>query len=167
MAARAGNDSRSLTIEVTSDTEMVMTRTFDAPRALVFKTMTDPELIPRWWGPRNHQTTVEKMDLRPGGEWRFRHTMSNGKWSAFHGVYREVMPSERLVYTFEWEGMPGEVTTESITFEERGGKTTTRNSVTFGSIRARDGHLKNGMEKGAAETMDRFAELLEEAVRQQ
>jgi uncharacterized protein YndB with AHSA1/START domain len=163
MAAGPAKSSSSLALALPSEREIVLTRTFDAPRALVFKTMTDPALIPRWWGPRGLTTIVDKMDFRPGGEWRFIHKTPNGD-TAFRGIYREIVPPERLVYTFEWEGLPGHVSTETVRFEERDGKTTLTNTVVFDSAEDRDGMLRSGMEQGAAETMDRLAELLAEAI---
>ena len=80
--------------------------------------------------------------------------------TAFRGVYCEIVPPERLVYTFEWEGLPGHISTETVTFVERDGKTTLINRVEFASVEDRDGMLRSGMEKGATETMDRLAELL-------
>jgi uncharacterized protein YndB with AHSA1/START domain len=162
MAAHTAGNSSALTVEVLSDLEIVLRRTFDAPRALVFKTMTDPALIPRWWGPHGYTTIVDKMDVRPGGEWRFVHHAPNGHATAFHGVYREIAPPDRLVYTFEWEGMPGHVSTETIRFSERDGKTTMINTVRYASVEDRDGVLNSGMQKGAAETMDRLAALIED-----
>ena len=162
MNASPARNRSALTITLPSDLEIVLTRTFDAPRALVFTTMTDPALIPKWWGPRAYTTTVDKMDVRPGGEWRFVNGMPDGRQTAFHGVYREIAPPSRLVYTFEWEGLPGHVSTETITFDERNGRTTLTNTVRFDSVEDRDGMLRSGMEKGATETMDRLAALLEE-----
>jgi uncharacterized protein YndB with AHSA1/START domain len=162
VAAHTAGSSNALTVDVLSDLEIVLRRTFDAPRALVFKTMTDPALIPNWWGPHGYTTIVEKMEVRPGGEWRFVHRAPNGRETAFHGVYREIAPPERLVYTFEWEGMPGHVSTETVRFEERDGKTTMINTVRYASVEDRDGVLNSGMQKGAAETMDRLAMLVEE-----
>lgn len=137
-----------------------MTRVFDAPRTLVFKAFTDPTLIPKWWGPRGHTTTVDKMDVKPGGVWRFVERDADGNENAFHGVYREVAAPERLVYTFEWEGLPGYVSLEMVTLEERDGKTTVTNTVAFHTVEDRDGMLASGMESGATESMDRLAELL-------
>ena len=159
MPAGPAKSSSTLNIELPSDREILLTRTFDAPRALVFQTMTDPALIPKWWGPRGCMTIVDKMDMRPGGEWRFIHRSPKGD-AAFRGVYREIVPPERLVYTFEWEGLPGHISTETVTFVERDGKTTLINRVEFASVEDRDGMLRSGMEKGATETMDRLAELL-------
>jgi uncharacterized protein YndB with AHSA1/START domain len=143
----------------------VLTRTFDAPRALVFETMTDPALVPKWWGPRGYTTVVDKMDLRPGGQWRFVQGLPDGRQTGFRGVYREITPPERIVYTFEWEGLPGHVSTETVTFEERDGRTTLVNTVRFDSVEDRDGMLRSGMEKGASETMDRLEALLAERVK--
>ena len=111
-------------------------------------------------GPKRLITTVEVMDVRPGGIWRFVQRDPSGKEYAFHGVYHEIVPPERLVYTFKFEGMPGHALLETITLEEHGNKTTLIDTSVFQSVEDRDGMLKSGMEEGAAETMDRFAELL-------
>ena len=87
--------------------EVILTRVFDAPVELLFKAMTDPKAIPQWWGPKNLKTTVDKMDVKKGGIWRYIHTGDNGHEDAFNGVYHEVLNPERLTYTFEWEGLPG------------------------------------------------------------
>jgi uncharacterized protein YndB with AHSA1/START domain len=141
--------------------ELSIVRTFDAPRELVFKAYTDPNLIPRWWGPRIFTTTVDRMDVRAGGVWRFVQRDSGGNEYAFHGVYHEIVPPERIVQTFEFEGMPGHVMLETATFEEHDGKTTVTGHAVFQSVEDRDGELNSGMEEGAAETMDRLEELLE------
>ena len=141
--------------------ELVLTREFDAPRDLVFKVYTDPELLPRWWGPRYLTTTVDKMDVRPGGHWRFVQRAPDGNEYGFHGVYHEVMGPERVVDTFEFEGMPGHVALETTTLEDLGGGRTrlTTHSV-FQSVADRDAAASSGMESGASETMDRLEELL-------
>src|ERR1700730_12752366 len=79
--------------------EIISTRTFDAPRELVFKAMTDPDLVPKWWGPRNLSTRVDKMDVKPGGTWRFIQRDSAGNEFGFHGVYHLVEPPARVVQT--------------------------------------------------------------------
>jgi len=140
--------------------EIVITRDFDAPRDVLFSILTNPDLIPQWWGPRRLVTTVDVMEDRPGGLWRFIQRDSEGNTFAFHGVYHAVAPPERLVYTFEFEGMPGHVTLETVTLEGQGSKTTATNRVIFESVEDRDGMIAAGMEEGAAETMDRLAELL-------
>ena len=140
--------------------EIVITRVFDASRELVFKTSMDPNLIPKWWGPRSLTTTVDKMDVRPGGVWRYVQRDSDGNEFAFHGVYHEISPS-RFVQTFEFEGMPGHVLLEICTFEDIDGKTKLTEKSVFESIEDRDGMLKSRMEEGAKETMDRLAVLVE------
>lgn len=155
-------EKSTLTLTLPSDREILMTRDFDAPRELVFKAYTDPKSIPQWWGPRGYTTTVDKMDVRPGGVWRFVQRDQDGNEFAFNGVYREIVPPERLVYTFEFEGMRGHVMLETVTFEEHDGKTKLTDRALFDNVEDRDGMLKSGMERGAAETMDRFAELLKE-----
>jgi len=150
-----------MTLTKPSDREIVFTRVFDAPRALVFKVYTEPNLIPQWWGPRGFTTVVDKMDVTPGGVWRFVHHRPDGNEYAFNGVYREVVPPERLAYTFEFEGMPGHMLLETVTFEDHDGQTKVTARALFDTAEDRDGMLKSGMEKGAAESWDRFAELLQ------
>src|SRR5205823_9575981 len=133
---------------------------FDAPRELVFKAHTDPQIIPQWWGPRSLTTTVEALEVRPGGLWRFVHHDAAGNEYAFHGVYHAVAPPERLVYTFEFEGAPGHVVLETVTFEDVQGKTKLTDVSVFQTVEDRDGMLRSGMEEGATESMDRLAELL-------
>jgi uncharacterized protein YndB with AHSA1/START domain len=156
----------STTITTPSDREIRMTRVFDAPRELVFQAHIDPRHVPHWWGQRSSTTTVDVMDVRPGGAWRFVQRDPEGNEYAFRGEYREIVPPERLVYTFEFEGMPGHILVESITFEERGGKTTITTTSLFDSREDRDGMLESGMESGATESWDRLAELLERLQKQ-
>jgi len=139
---------------------IVMTHTFNAPRRLVFEAYTNPTHIPQWWGPRRLTTTVEKMDVRPEGEWRFVQRAPDGKEFGFHGTYREIVPPERLVATFEFEGMPGHVVVDTVTLEEQDGKTKLTVTSLFQSVEDRDGMLESGMESGASESMERLAELL-------
>jgi len=143
--------------------EIVLRRVLDAPRELVFKTMTDPSLIPNWWGLKGLTTVVEKMDVRPGGAWRLVQRDPDGNEFAFNGVYHEVLPPERLVYTFEFEGVPGHVLLETVTFEELDGKTRLTDRSVFQTVEDRDAMVQSGMESGAKETMDRLAELLARA----
>lgn len=153
--------SSAATTKVTlpSDREILITREFDAPRDVVFKAMIDPTLIPRWWGPRAYTTIVDKMDVRPGGGYRFINRGPDGE-SAFRGEYREIVPNEKIVQTFEWEPMAGHISVETSTFEERGGRTLLTVRSLFSSREDRDGMVQSGMEKGLRETHDRFAELL-------
>lgn len=143
--------------------EMVITREFDAPRALVFKAVTDPKLLPEWWGPRYLTTKVEKMDVRPGGEWRFIQRNAEGNEFAFHGVYHEVLAPERIIDTFEFEGLPetGHVALETMTLEELpGGRTRLTAQSVFQSVADRDGALQSGMQEGINDTYNRLEELV-------
>jgi uncharacterized protein YndB with AHSA1/START domain len=149
-----------LKVSVQSDLEIVMTREFDAPRELVFQAFTDPELIPQWWGQRNTTTIVDKMDVRPGGGWRFISQGQNGEEYAFRGEFLEIVPPERVVQTFEFEPIPGHIVTDAANFEERNGKTLVTVVSTFASKEDRDGMIESGMEAGAAESYDRLEELL-------
>lgn len=140
--------------------EILITRVFDAPRTAVFSAYTDPDLIPQWWGPKRYATIVDKMDVRPGGLWRFINRDAAGNEYAFHGVYHAIISPERLVATFEFEGAPGPVSLETLTLEESGGTTRLTNRSVFQSVEDRDGMLEGGMEEGVIETMDRLAEIL-------
>lgn len=143
--------------------EIVITRVFDAPRDLVFKVTTDPNLIPQWWGPRKSTTIVDKMEVRPGGEWRFINRDGDGNEYAFHGFYHEIVSPERIVQTFEYEGAPGHVSLETSRLEEQDGKTLMINTAVYQSVEARDAMIQSGMEEGALELMDRLAELVEKS----
>jgi uncharacterized protein YndB with AHSA1/START domain len=143
--------------------EIVITRIFDAPRELVFKAYTDPKRIPQWWGPKRLTTIVKKMDVRPGGIWRFVQRDADGNEYAFRGVYHDILSPSLIVATFEFEGAPGHVSLETAVFEDIGGRTKMRSRSVFQTVDDRDEMLKEGMEEGVIETMDRFAELLENA----
>jgi uncharacterized protein YndB with AHSA1/START domain len=141
-----------------------MSRVFDAPRELVWKACTDPDLIPQWWGPRYLTTTVDKMELKVGGEWRYIQKDAEGNEYAFNGVYKVIEPPERLAYTFEFEPMAGHISTDTITLEELpDGKTKITTRTTFDTIEDLEGMLQSGMEGGAVETWDRLEELLVKA----
>jgi uncharacterized protein YndB with AHSA1/START domain len=129
----------------------------------VFATFTDPELIPRWWGPRSQTTTVDVMDVRPGGSWRFVCRDADGSETAFRGTFREITPPERIVQTFEWEGMPGHVAVETAIFEDLdGGRTKFTGITLFHTTEERDGMFASGMETGMSESHERLDELLAE-----
>jgi len=150
------------TVTTPSDREIVSERVFSASRERVFAAMTDPELIPQWWGPRAYETVVDVMDVRPGGAWRFVHLGADGEEShGFRGTYREISPPERIVQTFEWEGMPGHVLVETTTLEDLGDGSTKLTTVSlFHTTEERDGMLNSGMEKGLSESHERLEELL-------
>ena len=143
-----------------SDREIRVEREFDAPRERVFAVYTDPELIPRWWGPRDTTCVVDRMDARTGGDWRFVMRSPDGSESAFRGTYREVTPPERIVQTFEWSGMPGYASVETAVFEDLGERTRVVTTSIFYTSEERDGMLGSGMEKGLNETYARLDELL-------
>ena len=153
--------SNALTVTTPSEREIVMTRVFDAPRDLVFEAHSSCEHLKKWWGPRAYEIATCEVDFRPGGAWRVVHRDSDGQEFAFRGEYREIVRPERITWTFEFEGMPGSVSVETMTLEERDGKTTFSSTSVFDSVEARDGMLQSGMESGAAETMDRLDEYLE------
>jgi uncharacterized protein YndB with AHSA1/START domain len=141
--------------------EIIMARVFDAPRELVFTTMTDPTLIPQWWGQRHSTTTVDKMDVRAGGLWRYVQRDQHGNEFAFHGVYHSITAPEQVIDTFEFEGMPGHVILETMTLEAQAdGKTKVTVSSVFQSVADRDGMLSSGMADGTNESYDRLDELL-------
>ena len=145
-----------------TDCEIVITRIFDAPRQLVFRASLDPALIPKWWGPARLKTTVEKMDVKAGGTWRFIQREPNGTEYGFHGEYREIDPPERVVQTFEFEGMPGHVALETADFADLGGRTRLTVTELLDTKEERDGMLGSGMEEGLTETHDRLEALLAE-----
>ena len=152
--------ARQATITTPTEREIRIEREFDAPRDRVFAVYTDPEMIPEWWGPHGTTTIVDKMDVRPGGSWRFVGRGADGSETAFRGTYREITPPERIVQTFEWEGMPGYVSVETATFEDLGDRTRVTTTSIFHTAEERDGMLASGMEGGLNETYARLDELL-------
>ena len=152
----------TVTIETPTDREVIVTRTFDAPRSLVFEALTSPELVKRWYGPPGAVEVCES-DRRPGGGWRITSKLPNGKLVGQYGVYREVSPPDRFVRTERWDDWdPGEtlVTTE---LAEKNGKTTMTARMVFPTQEVRDVVLKGGLTpKGTSAFYDRLAELLTE-----
>ena len=149
--------ARTVAVTTPTDREIHVERMFEAPRDRVFAAFTDPKLIPEWWGPT---TVVDRMDVRPGGSWRFVFHNADGSESAFRGTYREVTPPERIVQTFEWEGMPGHVHVETATFEDLGERTKFTTTLLFDTTEERDGLLAHGGEAGMNETYARLDDLL-------
>ena len=160
MVASNSRQIGKMTLTVPSDREIVLTRTFDAPRRLVWEALTRPEHVPQWWGPRGTTMLVDKMDLRPGGAWRFVSRGPDGSEHGFRGEYREIVPLERIVQTFEWEGLPGHISTNTLVLEERGGRTFMTSTSAFESREDRDGMIATGMESGAREGYDRLDAVL-------
>ncbi|HEY3218792.1 MAG TPA: SRPBCC family protein [Candidatus Limnocylindria bacterium] len=155
----AATSSQTMTVASRGEREIVITREFDAPRALVYRAMTDPALIPQWWGPAKYETTVEKLEARPGGAWRFVQKGADGVFG-FRGVFKELVPPSRVVMTFEWDGLPGHISTNTLILEERGGRTFMTSTSTFESREDRDGMIQSGMESGAREGYDRLDAVL-------
>jgi uncharacterized protein YndB with AHSA1/START domain len=140
--------------------DIIFKRVFDAPRDVVFKALTDPSLIPNWWGPRDYETIVDEMEARAGGRWRFINRGPEGEFG-FHGVYHDIVAPERIVQTTEFDGAPGHVGLETATLEEVDGKTHMLAVSLFPSVEDRDAMVASGMEGGARETYDRLDELVQ------
>ncbi|HYM20330.1 MAG TPA: SRPBCC family protein [Candidatus Kapabacteria bacterium] len=152
----------TLTMTLASDTEIVITREFDAPRELVFKAMTDAEMIPKWWGPRMLRTVIETLEPRVGGKWRFLQYDPDGNEFAFNGIFKEFDPPSKLVMTLEFEPQAGHIITNATTLENISGKTKMTVISTFASKADRDGMLEQGMEWGMREGYERLDEVLAE-----
>jgi uncharacterized protein YndB with AHSA1/START domain len=144
-----------------SDREIAMTRVFDAPRALVFEALTQPELVQRWLlGPPGWSMPLCEIDLKVGGAYRYVwRNDEKGKGFGTGGVFREILTPERLVHTERMDGAPGEAL-NTVTLVEQDGRTTLTQTMLFDSKEARDGALQSGMEKGVAVSYDRLADLL-------
>lgn len=143
--------------------EMLITRDFDAPRELVFRAFTEPELYVQWLGPRRLTTMLETFEPRSGGKWRYIQKDQSGNEFGFHGVYHEVLAPQRIIDTFEFEGLPevGHVALETLTLEVLpGGRTRLIAHSVFQSVADRDGALQSGMEEGVIDSHERLAELL-------
>ena len=154
--------SATMTVTLPADDQILMTREFAAPAHLVYRAYTTPELVMRWWAGRRGQMRSADIDLRVGGGWRWVMGADGGEEVAFHGVYREIVPNERLVHTEVFEGAPdGAGALVTVTFEDTGGRTTLRMLMELPSREVRDAILATGMETGAAESL----ELLEEVAR--
>jgi uncharacterized protein YndB with AHSA1/START domain len=140
--------------------QVIVTRAFDAPRDLVFRAYTDPELLVRWLGPRDLTLAVERYDVRDGGRWRYVHTDAQGNSYGFHGVFHGDPSPDAIVQTFEFEGAPGQVKLDTITLEDQGGKTLVRTVSAFTSVQQRDAMIAAGMERGTHDSGERLDELL-------
>jgi uncharacterized protein YndB with AHSA1/START domain len=144
-----------------ADREIRIERIMDAPVHRVWRAHTEPDLIAQWWG-RGNELVIEKMEVERGGHWRFVEHASDGV-HGFEGRYREVTPEERLVYTFEWDGMPGHVVVDSLTFEDLGdGRTRLVTVALFHTAEERDGMLSSGMDQGLAESYAALDRVLAE-----
>ncbi len=159
-------NSGTATVTLPTDEQILITREFDAPRHLVYKAWTTPELVKRWWGGRRGEVKIAEIDLRVGGMWRYVLEANGGFEVAFHGEYREIVPNERIVTTEVFEGMPEgqelsdeDVPLNIVTFTEADGRTTLTLLVQTNSKELRDMIIESGMEKGMQEQMDVLEEL--------
>jgi len=150
----------SATVSAPGDREIVITRRFEAPRALVWETITRPEYVLRWWGPSWAPVVTAEIDLQVGGAWRYVCRGDDGAEMGWHGTYREVTPVERVVSTEVFEGFPDAESVNTMTLTEVDGVTTLTTVVAHSSREHRDGHLQSGMEAGMQETFDRLDTLL-------
>ncbi len=146
--------SGKATVTLPRDEQILITREFDAPKDLVYRAWTTPELVRRWWGGDQGTTTVAEIDLRVGGAWRCAMVTDGGFEVAFRGEYREIVPDERIVSTEVYEGMPEGEALNTVTFAETGGRTTLTVLVQHASKEDRDAHMASGMEAGMQEGMD-------------
>ena len=156
-------DSRKAKVTLPSDRQILITREFDAPKELVWKAWTTPELVRRWWHANRGEMTVCEMDLRVGGSWRYAMVTPDSVEVGFHGEYREIEPFERLVSTEAYEGIPdadAHAAVDTLTLAEIGDHTLMTVLVEHPTKEGRDMHVESGMEDGMQDAMD----LLEEAV---
>jgi uncharacterized protein YndB with AHSA1/START domain len=153
-------------VTLPSDTQVLVTRDFNAPRHLVYKAYTTPELVRRWWAGRRGRMTIAEIDLRIGGTWRFVMVSTEGMEVAFHGTYREIVPDERLVHTEVYEAMPDAEVVNTITFAEADGRTKMTVLIDCGTQELRDGMMSSGMEVGMQEAYDLIEEIAIELAEQ-
>jgi len=158
----AVTDSRKATVTLPNDEQILITREFDAPRHLVYKAWTTPELVRRWWSGHRGEMTVAEIDLRVGGRWRYVMVANGGFEVAFHGEYREIVPNQRIVNTEVYE-LPGAADAEgalnTVTFTEVDGRTTLTLLVEVPTRELRDEILSSGMEVGMQEQMELLEQL--------
>ena len=155
----AGTSSGTAVVTLPTDTQILITREFAAPRHLVYRAWTTPELVSRWWHADRGRTTVTEIDLRVGGRWRFVMVTPGGFEVAFSGEYREIVPDERLVYTEVYEAMPAAEALNTLTLTERDGRTSMTVLIEHASQQERDGHLQSGMEDGLQDALDLLERL--------
>jgi uncharacterized protein YndB with AHSA1/START domain len=146
--------SRKATVTLPADDQILITREFDAPKELVYKAWTTPELVRRWWNAKRGEVTVAEIDLRVGGTWRYVMIADGGFEVAFHGEYREIVPNERLVSTEVYEGMPDAEALDTLTLSESEGRTTMTILVQHATKEHRDAHIESGMEDGMQDALD-------------
>jgi uncharacterized protein YndB with AHSA1/START domain len=137
-----------------------ITREFNAPPELLFRAYTEPDLLVQWLGPRQYTMTIDRYEVRDGGTWRYVHSDDDGNEFGFHGVFHGTPSVDGIVQTFEYEGTPGHVCLETLTFEEHGDTTLVRIASVYQSVADRDAMIESGMEEGVNEGYERLDELL-------
>ena len=154
--------TRETTIEADPNLPTIrIVRDFDAPRDKVFRAWTDPELVVQWLGPKSTEMRIDQWNARTGGDYRYAALQDGEEVAAFYGSFDEVRPSERLVQTFTWEGMPDGVSLDTMTFEDLGGgRTRTIGLSVVENLEARDGIMASGMEVGVYEGYEKLDALL-------
>jgi uncharacterized protein YndB with AHSA1/START domain len=155
----ATRSSGSATVTLPADEQILITREFDAPKNLVYKAWTTPELVKRWWHANRGEMTVAEIDLRVGGGWRYVMVTPDGMEVAFHGVYREIVPNERIVSTEVYEGMPDAEAVDTLTLSEIDGRTLLTILVQHESKKHRDAHIESGMEAGLQDALSLLDEV--------
>jgi len=150
----AVTSSGTATVTLPTDEQILITREFDAPKHLVYKAWTTPELVRRWWSANRGDVTIAEIDLRVGGDWRYVMVAEGGFEVGFHGEYREIVANERIVSTEVYEGMPEGEALNTLTLTEADGRTTLTILVQHTSKEHRDAHINSGMEAGMQEAMD-------------
>lgn len=148
--------SNRAVVTLPSATQILITREFDAPRHLVYRAYTTPELIKRWWAGERGEVTSAEVDLRPGGTWRYVMIANAGFEVAFHGEYQEIIAAERIVTTEVFEGMPDAAALTTATFAEKDSRTVLSLLVEHSSQENRDAHINSGMEGGMQESMTKL-----------
>jgi uncharacterized protein YndB with AHSA1/START domain len=138
-----------------------VTREFDAPRDLVYRAYTEPDLLVQWLGPRKYEMVIEEFDARAGGRWRYIHRDADGNAYGFHGVFHGDPSPDGMTQTFEFDGAPGHVSLETLVLEEHDGRTTARTHSVYQSVEARNAMVESGMAEGMNDGFARLDELLE------
>ena len=152
-------NSRTAVVTLPTDTQILITRTFAAPRHLVYRAWTTPEFIRRWWSGDRGEVTIAEVDLRVGGMWRYVMTANGGFEVAFHGEYSEIVPNERIVSTEIFEAMPDAEALNTLTLVETDGRTTMTLLVEHTDREIRDAHINSGMEGGMQVSMDHLEQV--------
>lgn len=160
MAAAPATSSGKATVTLPADDQILITREFDAPVHLVYRAVTEPELVRRWWSGKRGEMTVCEIDLRVGGNWRYAMTAdSSGAEVVFYGEYREIVPNERIVSTEVFAPFPDDGALNTMTLTERDGRTTLTTLVQHSTPQARDMHINSGMEGGMQEAFDKLEQV--------